>query len=190
MKRSTFLRDAILVAGGSLVWIPMVGAHGVSHHHHHDHWMPHVRPRPMPVPQPIGPVVVRSIKAAVQINEQIAQTTLTVTFFNPAGRQQEGQVLLPVPLGAVLKSFVLEGAKVELKAKILPKEEARKVYDQIVARSKDPAILEFAGYGAVDSSVFPIAALSECKLRLVYEELLPTDGDRIDYVLPRSESRD
>jgi len=188
MKRSTFLRDAVLVGGGSLVWIPTVGAHGVTHHH--DHWMPHVRPRPMPVPQPIGPVVVRSINAAVHINEQIAQTTLTVTFFNPAGRQQEGQVLLPVPLGAVLKSFVLEGTKVEFKAKILPKEEARKVYDQIVARSKDPAILEFAGYGAVDSSVFPIPARSECKLRFVYEELLPTDGDRIDYVLPRSESLD
>lgn len=190
MKRSTFLRNAVLVGGGSLIWVPKASAHGPAHHHHHDHWMPHVRPRPMPVPQPVGPVEVRAIKAAVEINDQIAQTTLTISFFNPAGQQQEGQVLLPVPSGAVLKSFSMEGTNVEFKAKILPKEEARKIYDQIVARSKDPAILEFAGFGAVDSSVFPIPARSECKLRLVYEELLPTDVDRIDYVLPRSESLD
>lgn len=180
----------MLVGGGSMIWVPGASAHGPGEHHHHHHWMPHVRPRPVPVPQPLGPVEVRSINAGVKIDDQIAQTTLTVTFFNPAGRQQEGQVILPVPAGAVLKSFSMEGTNVKFQAKILPKEEARKIYDRIVAQSKDPAILEFAGYGAVDSSVFPIPARSECKLRLVYEELLPTDVDRIDYVLPRSESLD
>lgn len=179
----------MLVGGGSLVWIPKVSAHGVANHHHH-HWLPHVRPLPIPVPQPVGRVEVRSINAAVQIDNQIAKTTLTINFFNPAGRQQEGQVLLPVPSGAVLKSFSMEGSNVEFKAKILPKEEARRIYDDIVRRSKDPAILEFAGFGAVDSSVFPIPPRSECKVRFVYEELLPIDVDRIDYVLPRSESLD
>ena len=174
-----------------MLWVPKVSAHGgPHHHHHHNHWMPHVRPQPMPIPQPVGPVEVRAIDASVNIDGQIAHTTLTITFFNPAGRQQEGQVLLPVPSGAVMKSFAMEGSQTKLQAKILPREEARKIYDRIVAQSKDPAILEFAGYGAVDSSVFPIPARSECKLRLVYEELLPTDIDRIDYVLPRSESLD
>ncbi|MEE3178219.1 MAG: VIT and VWA domain-containing protein, partial [Verrucomicrobiota bacterium] len=142
------------------------------------------------MPRPLGPVEVRAIDAVVRIENQIAQTTLTITFFNPAGRQQEGQVLLPVPIGAVLKSFAIEGANREFKARVLPKDEARRIYDRIVAQSKDPAILEFAGHGAVDSSVFPIPARSECKLRLTYEELVPADMDRLDYVLLRSESPD
>ncbi|NIP94830.1 MAG: VWA domain-containing protein, partial [Akkermansiaceae bacterium] len=128
--------------------------------------------------------------ARADIENQIARTTMVVTFFNPAGRQQEGQVLLPVPSGAVLKSFAMEGTNGEFQAKILPKEEARRIYDDIVRRSKDPALLEFAGFGAVESSVFPIPPRRETKLRLVYEELLPADLDRIDYVLPRSESLD
>ena len=121
------------------------------------------------MPRPLGPVEVRAIDAVVRIENQIAQTTLTITFFNPAGRQQEGQVLLPVPIGAVLKSFAIEGANREFKARVLPKDEARRIYDRIVAQSKDPAILEFAGHSAVNSSVFPIPARSECKLRLTYE---------------------
>ncbi len=142
------------------------------------------------MPRPLSPVEVRTIDATVRIEDQIARTTLTITFFNPAGQQQEGQVLLPVPMGAVLKSFAMEGASREFKARVLPKDEARRIYDRIVAQSKDPAILEFAGHGAVDSSVFPIPARSECKLRFTYEELVPADMDRLDYVLLRSESPD
>ena len=142
------------------------------------------------MPRPLSPVEVRAIDATVRIEDQIARTTLTITFFNPAGQQQEGQVLLPVPMGAVLKSFAMEGASREFKARVLPKDEARRIYDRIVAQSKDPAILEFAGHGAVDSSVFPIPARSECKLRFTYEELVPADMDRLDYVLLRSESPD
>jgi Ca-activated chloride channel family protein len=142
------------------------------------------------MPRPLSPVEVRAIDATVRIEDQIARTTLTITFFNPAGQQQEGQVLLPVPMGAVLKSFAMEGASREFKARVLPKDEARRIYDRIVAQSKDPAILEFAGHGAVDSSVFPIPGRSECKLRFTYEELVPADMDRLDYVLLRSESPD
>ena len=180
----------MLVGGGSLLWIPAASGHGVPHHHHHPWILPHVRPMPRPVPQPTGPVEVRSIDASVQINDQIALTTMTVSFHNPAGRMQEGQVLLPVPQGAVLKSFALEGAQGKFQAEILPREEARKIYDEIVRRSKDPAILEFAGYGAVQSGVFPVPPRGGAKIRLVYEELLPVDVDRVDYVLPRSESLD
>ncbi len=169
-----------------MIWVPSGRGHGAVPGHGHHHWMPHVRP----VPQPVGPVEVRAIDAVARIENQVARTTLTITFFNPAGRQQEGQVLLPVPSGAVLKSFAIEGVNSELKARILPKEEARRIYDRIVAQAKDPAILEFAGHGAVDSSVFPIPARGECRLRLTYEELLPSEADRIDYLLLRTESPD
>ncbi len=121
MKRSTFFRNAVLLGGGSLLWIPSASAHG-PHHHHHPWILSHVRPIPRPVPQPIGPVEVRSIAASVSIQDQIAKTNLVVTFFNPAGRQQEGQVLLPVPSGAVLKSFAMEGANTKFEAFFEPED--------------------------------------------------------------------
>ena len=42
--------------------------------------------------------------------------------------------------------------------------------------------------GALKSSVFPVPAGKTVRLRMEYEELLPIDGGRIDYVLPRTES--
>lgn len=171
-----------------MIWMPRLGAHEiivVPDHHHH--WItPHVRPYPNPRIQ--QPVAVERMDAAVSIMGQVARTTLTVTLRNPQHQQQEGQVLLPVPHGAILKSFRLEGSQGSFQAEILPREEARRIYDEIVSRLKDPAILEFAGCGALKSSVFPVPANSTVRLRMEYEELLPMDGGRIDYVLPRSES--
>ena len=40
------------------------------------------------------------------------------------------------------------------------------------------------------ASVFPVPANGTQKLRLTYEHLLPADADRVDYVLPRTESLD
>lgn len=188
MKRSTFLKQACLVGGGTLIWMPRSPAHEVtihSHGRHHDHWItPHVRP----LPRPNHPVEVEAIDVKGRIEDQVARTTMTITMRNPGGQQAEGSVLLPVPHGAILKSFRLEGAQGSFEAEILPREEARRIYNEIVSRLKDPAILEFAGFGALKSSVFPVPANGVARLRLEYEELLPVDAGRIDYVLPRSES--
>lgn len=188
MKRSTFLKQACLLGGGALIWVPRVRGHEVAHDaraFHHAHWfMPHVRP----LPQPVSAVMVERVDAVVRIDDQVARTTLTVTMRNPGGAIQEGQVVLPVPNGAVLKGFRLEGSEGTFQAEILPRDEARRIYDEIVRRVKDPAILEFAGLGALKSSVFPVPAGGSVRLRMEYEELLPVDGGRIDYVLPRSES--
>jgi len=178
MNRAQFARRAVLAAGGSLIWSPAFGHTGSQR------WViPHVRRIPSS-----GPVEVVHVEADVSIRNQIATTTMVLTFKNPGHRPQEGQAIVPVPGGASLKSFSMEGASHKIEAKLLPRKEARKIYDQIVSQLKDPALLEFAGLGAVKTSVFPVPAGKELKLRLVYEELLLKDGDRVDYVLPRTQS--
>lgn len=197
MNRAAFMKQACLLGGGAMVWLPKGWAQGPAPVHEHHQWFlshvrPWPRPHPMPHPRPVvAPVEVRAIEAVARIEGQKARTTLTLEFFNPDGRRpQEGQVLLPVPHGAVLSSFRLEGSEGSLEAELLPREEARRIYDGIVRQLKDPAILEFAGYGAVRSGVFPVPARGSVKIRIVYDELLPIDGERVEYVLPRSESLD
>lgn len=133
-------------------------------------------------------VQLRSVDARVTIVEQVASTELRFTLRNPGQRQAEAQLLMPVPDGAVVKHFELEGLGEQGIARVLPRDEARRIYDEIVRRSLDPGLLEFAGYNLVRSSVFPVPAGGEQKVRLVYEQVLPFDSGRIDYVLPRSES--
>jgi Ca-activated chloride channel family protein len=95
---------------------------------------------------------------------------------------------VPVPQGAVLKAFAFEGGNAEATARLLPRDEARRIYDSIVAQTRDPALLEFVGNAVVKSSVFPVPANGTQKVRVTYEQLLEADGSRLDYVLPRSEA--
>ncbi len=138
---------------------------------------PHVSSaRPLPPP------------VAVEIVEQAATTTMDLALSNPSDRRQEAQLLVPVPEGAVVRGFTFQGAAAEARAEILPKDEARRIYDSIVAQTRDPALLEFVGLNLVRSSVFPVEARGTQQVRLVYEHLLEADGKRVDYHLPRSDA--
>lgn len=134
------------------------------------------------------PVEVTQVEARIDIADQVATTTLDIALRNPTPRPQESELLVPVPSGAVLKSFAFEGISSEGTAKLLPREEARRIYDSIVAQTRDPALLEFVGHSVVKSSVFPVPANGTQKVRVTYEQLLEADGARLDYVLPRSEA--
>jgi len=135
-----------------------------------------------------GAVEITGVDVGVGVVEQVATTTMDISLRNPTGRRIEAELLVPVPQGAVVRGFTFQGAGTEPTAVLLTKEEARSTYERIVSKMRDPAILEFAGNDLVRSSVFPVEAQGTQKVRLTYEHLLPADGDRIDYVLPRSES--
>ena len=135
-----------------------------------------------------GAVRITAVEVGVVVMEQAARTTIDVSMRNDDGAQQEAELLLPVPGGAVIRRFAFEGEAAEPTARLLPKLEAESTYHRIVAQVRDPALLEFVGTDLVRSSVFPVPAGGTQKVRLTYDHLLPRDGDRVDYVLPRSES--
>jgi Ca-activated chloride channel family protein len=71
---------------------------------------------------------------------------------------------------------------------VLSKDEARRIYEQLVSKIRDPALVEFVGYNLIRSSVFPVEARGNQKIRLTYEHILDAEGNRVDYILPRTES--
>ncbi|MCA9000883.1 MAG: VWA domain-containing protein [Planctomycetes bacterium] len=134
-----------------------------------------------------GQVMITSIDAKVSIRERTARTTLDIYLANSGAVQAEAVLLLPVPDDAVVGQFLFDGSAQEPTAQLLPASTARQTYDEIVSRLKDPALLEFAGYNLIRSSVFPVPAGGQQHLRLSYDNILAVDGERVDYVLPRSE---
>jgi Ca-activated chloride channel family protein len=172
------------MGGGAMIWLPALGHDG----HGSGSWsIPHARPHPRPMQGP-GELSVSKIETSIQVRGQVATTAMILTFKNPTHQDLEGKALLPVPVTATLKSFVMEGGSVTTEAKLLPRDQARRIYDEIVRSLKDPAILEFAGLGAVQTGVFPVPAGKEVRLKMIYEELLVAEGDRFDLTLPRSEA--
>lgn len=142
---------------------------------------------PVPRPQPQH-VELTAVNAKVDIVERVATTTLTLTLQNHWSRPQEAQVLVPIPGDAVVRGFGYDGATGETTARLLPRDEARRLYESIVASSRDPGLLEFAGSSAIRSSTFPVPPNSSQRVWITYEQILNADNNRYDYVLLRSES--
>ncbi|MBI1367181.1 MAG: VWA domain-containing protein [Planctomycetes bacterium] len=135
-------------------------------------------------------VQITSVDAEVNILEQVATTSIDIHLFNPSRQLLEAELVMPVPDGAAIRTFGIDGTGAEPTAQILPRDEARRIYDDIVRRTRDPGLLEFIGCNLVRSSVFPVQPGGRQTIHLTYEHVLPADGDRVDYVLPRTESID
>jgi len=139
-------------------------------------------------PERQGAIEIVEVHALIDILQSTATTTVEIHLRNTTGRRQEAELIVPVPDGAVVRGFAYDGPHGEITAVVLPKDQARKIYQQLVAKIRDPALVEFVGYNLIRSSVFPIEARGKQKVRLTYEHLLEVDGNRVDYVLPRTES--
>lgn len=151
----------------------------------HHQWI--VPSRAVLAPPGLAPVRIVQAEARVKLLDRAASTELQIEVVNPGATAQEAVLLLPVPEGAAVSAFTFEGPAAESSARLLPREEARRLYDEITSRLRDPALLEFVDWRCVRSSVFPVPAGGRQRIRLRYEHVCPVDGDRIDYVLPRSE---
>ena len=109
---------------------------------------------------PIIPEVQISIKyhiVKVNIDNQIATTSVDQVFVNNSPMQVEATYIFPLPAGVAISEFIMydESGK-PLKAELLDSTKARQIYEEIVRQRKDPAILEYLGTGAFRARIFPL----------------------------------
>src|SRR5437899_535680 len=113
------------------------------------HWWPGpIAPRPLPpphLPRPIhprphvfSPFEVSELKVNTRINDQVAVTELAEEFYNPNPVRLEGTFVFPIPKGAHLDNFTMEIDGKQVQAELLSAEKARRIYEDIVRKLKDP----------------------------------------------------
>ena len=142
-----------------------------------------------PPPGPGGhfrfaPLQVRYHQVTVDIRELAATTTVDQEFFNPNDSILEGTYLFPLPAGAVIDRLAMEVNGKMTEAELLPADKARALYEEIVRKSRDPALLEYVGRGAFRLRVFPIEPRAGKRIRLRYTQLLKSDGGLTEYLYP------
>ncbi len=120
----------------------------------------------------------------VKIDGQIATTSVDQEFFNPNPQRLEGTYLFPVPKGAQLDKFTMDIGGKQVEAELLPADKARKIYEDIVRKMKDPALMEYAGRDVFKVRVFPIEPHSSKRITLTYTEVLKADFGLINYTYP------
>jgi Ca-activated chloride channel family protein len=140
-------------------------------------------PRPIPQPLPRS-LPVKSIKVDTKINGQVATTRVEQTFRNDYGVIMEGTYLFPLPESASITEFAIWEGDKKLVGEVRSKEEARRIYDEIVRRQRDPGLLEYAGKDLFQASIFPIPPHSDKKLELTYTQVLQADSGTVAYRYP------
>ena len=120
----------------------------------------------------------------VQIDNQIAHTSIDMKFVNEGEGLAEGTFVFPLPLDASVDSLTMYINGQPIEAKILPADEARSVYDAIVRQYRDPALLEYVGTQAVQANIFPIPPGETRRIELSYSQVLEVDNGLVHYLYP------
>lgn len=147
----------------------------------------HIVPRPPHPPRPhypFAPLEVRYHHVNTKITEQVAVTEVDQVFYNPNNQQLEGTYLFPIPKGAKLDKFSMDINGKSVEAELLDANKARQLYEDIVRKMKDPALLEYADQDLFKVRIFPIEPRSEKRIQLKYTQLLRSDGGMVEYVYP------
>ncbi|HEX8916312.1 MAG TPA: VIT and VWA domain-containing protein, partial [Humisphaera sp.] len=131
-----------------------------------------------------APLEVTYHRVTVDVTDSVAVTTVDQEFYNPNGARLEGTYLFPLPEGTHIDKFSMDVNGKMQEAELLDAGKARTIYEDIVRKQKDPALLEYAGRSAFKVRIFPIEPNSRKPVKITYTQLLKTDSTLTEYVYP------
>jgi len=143
-----------------------------------------IPPQPHPRGKRFIPLSIKYHHVEVDIDNQVATTKVDQVFTNENDRELEGIYIFPIPEGASISEFAMYVDGERVTAEVLERKKARDIYEDIVRRMKDPALLEYMGRGAFKARVYPIPARGEKRIQLQYSEVLEYDSGLCKYVYP------
>ncbi len=148
-------------------------------------------PEPRPLPQITLPraLPIKSIKIDTTISSQVATTHVEQVFRNDTNVTLEGTYLFPIPESASVAEFAIWDGDRRLVGEVRTREEARRIYDEIVRRQRDPGLLEYAGKDLFQASIFPILPHSDKKLEITYTQVVRAEGGTVSYRYPLGTGR-
>src|SRR6202008_495082 len=138
-------------------------------------------PRPVPLPRALP---IKSIKIDTKITSQVATTHVEQVFRNDTGATLEGTYLFPIPESASIAEFAIWDGDRRLVGEVRGREEARRIYDEIVRRQRGPGLLEYAGKDLFQASIFPCLPHSDKKLEITYTQVVRAEGGTVSYRYP------
>ncbi len=154
-------------------------------------WPPHP-PRPphrRPVPPPPASYKIAEFDVSARLVDQVAQVRVSQSFVNTGSRQLEVSFIFPLPYDGAIDQMTLLVDGKEYPAKLLSAEEARRLYEDIVRKNKDPALLEWMGTGLFKTSVFPVPPGAKRTVSLRYSQLCRKQEGLTDFLFPLSTAK-
>ncbi len=140
------------------------------------------------LPEPIQ-VEVKYHRVDIEISHQLSKVHIDQVFVNPNNVEVEGRYIFPIPEEASISDFVLYVDGEKLHGEVMNADEALRIYEDIVSRMIDPAILRYAGQDMFEARIYPFPARGERRVEMDYEQLVRKDGDLYRFIYPLSTER-
>ena len=156
-------------------------------------------PRPCPFARPCPPcgqqgpgVVKQSSHVTADLTDRVLRYEVTETFVNRGSGLGEADYVFPLPKGAAFQDLKLSINGELVSGEMMNAERARGIYEQIVRQQRDPALVEWMGYGMLRARIFPIAPGEEKKVVVRFQMVAEREGDalRVDYFQGKANSRE
>ena len=148
-------------------------------------WPPH-RPRP---PEPPASYKISELQMQAQLVDQVAKVQVSQSFVNTGSRPLEVSFVFPLPYDGAIDQMTLLVDGQEHPAKLLSADEARRLYEEIVRKNRDPALLEWVGTGMFKTSVFPVPPGQKRTVSLRYSQLCRQQEGLTDFLFPLSTAK-
>jgi Ca-activated chloride channel family protein len=102
---------------------------------------------------------------------------------NRGSRVGEADYIFPLPKGAAFQDLKLSIDGELVSGETMSAAQARAIYEEIVRSQRDPALVEWMGYGMLRARIFPIAPGEEKKVVVRFQMVAEREGDalRVDY---------
>ena len=118
------------------------------------------------------PLPVRDFNVDIHLENQIARVAIDQTFFNEHPAQLEGVYSFSLPAGAAISRLAMYVGENLMEAGVAERVHARSVYESIVYRRRDPALMEWMAGNEVKVRVFPLFGRQEKRILLSYTQSL------------------
>ena len=152
--------------------------------------------RPIPCPGcwwPVDAVAqLDGMQADIDVSDGVTIARYRFDLSNPAaeGRQAgpgaEGRIIFPVPAGSSVTDLVLSGGPETLEGRLLDAEDATRIYEDIVSRLIDPALLRSLEGDMYEVRAFPVPAGEERSVSFTVTTPLLAEGEQAIVDVPWS----
>jgi Ca-activated chloride channel homolog len=142
-----------------------------------------IEPTPVPPGRIAPPMswnvtrIATSIRATVE--GRVARIEVEEQFRNNGGGMAEGTYHYPLAGEAVFQSLSLWMGETEMRGELMDATKARGIYEEIVRRRRDPALVTLAGHQLLRAQVFPIQPGETRKVVLRFTQILEKEGDAL-----------
>jgi len=119
-------------------------------------------------PEPDEAVQLEKLDLRVVIRGLLAETTSTMTFFNPSARALSAELVFPLPEGATVSGYGLDVAGQMVDGVVVEKHKARIAFEKEVRKGIDPGLIEWVAGNVFKTRIYPVPAKGRRTVKVQY----------------------